>query len=177
MKIVTHKFKDYQLKADIETLIIGTFNPDATGNSAAYFYGRSRNNLWKLLPIAFGNDSLKGQSLDSKIAFSEKYKIGFIDLISSVSVEEGQESNYNDDYLDSRVLEWTDILTQLENLPHIKRVCFTRKTVSGIPKMKQKIVEIEQYCKAKNIKFTFLVTPARFYNFHKQEIWNEFFGS
>jgi G:T/U-mismatch repair DNA glycosylase len=175
MKIVFHKFKDHIIHVDTETLIIGTFNPNALGNSAEFFYGRSRNNLWKLLPIAFYRENLKDKSIDGKIEFSKANKIDFTDLISSVTVEKGQEINYDDHYLDSRVREWTDIISIIDNLKSIKRVCFTRKSFSGIPRMKERILEIENYCKLKSIEFGYLVTPARFYSAEKQAVWNEFF--
>lgn len=110
MTTIIHRFLHYQPKADTEILIIGTFNPDAVGNAAEYFYGRSRNNLWQLLPIAFGKASLKGKPLEDKIAFADRHKIGFTDLISSVSVEKGQETNYDDEFLDSRVVAWMNII-------------------------------------------------------------------
>ena len=167
MKIVEHKFKNHQIHADTEILVIRTFNPNVIDNPADFFYGRKRNNLWKLIPIAFDNENYKDKLKSDKIEFSEKFKIDFVDLISSVSVDQGQETNYDDTYLDSRVKEWTNIISILSTLKKIKKVCFTRKTLSDIPKMKQRIIEIINFCKTKNIDFTFLVTPARFYNSKK----------
>lgn len=176
MVIVAHKFKNHQIQPDTEVLVIGTFSPDAPKNLADFFYGRNRNNLWKLIPIAFDKESLKSKSTNDKIAFAQKFKIDFVDLIQTVFVEVGQETNYEDNYLDNKVKEWTDIITILSNLTNIKRVCFTRKTLSGIPRMKKRIIEIEKYCQAQDIAFSFLVTPARFYNSEKQEIWTHFFN-
>ena len=175
MKIVEHKFKNHQIQSDTESLVIGTFNPNSIENPADFFYGRNRNSLWKLMPIAFDKESLKDRPKSEKIEFIQTFKIDFVDLISSVLVDQGQEKNYDDSYLDSRVEKWTDIILILSSLKSIKRVCFTRKTLSDIPKMKERIVEIEKFCKTKNIHFSFLVTPARFYSYKKQEIWNNFF--
>jgi len=175
MRVIEHKFKNHQIKADTETLIIGTFNPNSPNNPADFFYGRNRNNFWKLLPIAFDNEILNDKTKIDKIAFSNKFKVDFIDLINSVEVEEGQETNYDDNYIDSRVIEWNKIIPTLSNLKTIKKICFTRKTLSDIPHMKEKILEIENYCKSQNIIFTYLLTPARFYNSKKQEVWNNFF--
>jgi len=175
MKIVDHKFKSHQIHPDTETLVIGTFNPNSTDNPADFFYGRSRNNLWRLIPLALNNESLKEKTRNEKIEFSNKYKLDFIDLINSVEVDNGQETNYDDSYIDSRVKEWVDIIQIVSNLKNIKRVCFTRKTLSDIPKMKQRIIEIENFCKSNNIDFSVLVTPARFYSPKKQDVWNSFF--
>lgn len=59
MITVQHRFLDHQINPDTETLIIGTFNPDAADNNADFFYGRSRNYLWRLLPLAYGETDLK----------------------------------------------------------------------------------------------------------------------
>lgn len=37
MTLVKHKFRDHQIQADTEILIIGTFNPDAAKNNADFF--------------------------------------------------------------------------------------------------------------------------------------------
>ncbi len=68
-------------------------------------------------------------------------KIDFIDLISEIVVEDA--SNYNDDYLDNKEIVWRDVVAEIEKLPNIKRVCFTRRSFSGIPNMKFRIGEIE----------------------------------
>ena len=96
-------------------------------------------------------------------------------LKAIIDGQDEQETNYDDSYLDSRVEEWTDVFSILSDLKNIRKICFTRKTLSDIPKMKQRIIEIEKYCKTKNIGFSFLVTPARYYSSEKQEIWNSFF--
>ena len=112
--------------------------------------------------------------MQEKKSFIEKHKIDFIDLISEVKVEVGQEINYDDRYIDSRVTEWRDVIAEIEQLKKLKRICLTRKTVSDIPKMKERIEKIKEHCASKKMKFQMLTTPARFYNTTKQAEWNNF---
>ncbi len=172
MTVIKHRFLDNKINPRAETLIIGTFNPETSDNKADFFYGRQRNHLWTLIPTAFGESNLKGNSKEEKLAFIERQKIGFIDIISSVTVDE--VANYYDGYLDSRVSEWRNVISEIEKLKNIKRVCFTRKTFSDIPKMKTEIEKVRQFCEEKKIHFQYLTTPARFYRADKQEEWSSF---
>lgn len=174
MITVKHRFLDHQVNSNTETLIIGTFNPEAANNDAEFFYGRNRNYLWRLLPTAFGKTDLKGASKQEKMDFIEGHKIDFIDLIEEIQVDEGQEANYSDRYIDSKVVQWSDIITLIDSLPTLKRVCFTRKTFADIPHMKKQLIEIQKHCDNKGIVFKALTTPARFYREDKQIEWTNF---
>ncbi len=172
MKTITHKFQTHRINPLTETLIIGTFNPSAIKNKADFFYGRGRNFLWRLLPTAFNESDLKDESLIEKLNFINKRKIDFIDLISEVEVDE--ETNYYDNYLDNKVKKWNKVISEIEKLKFIKRVCFTRETFSGIPQIKSKIEEVRKYCESNNILFQYLKTPSRFYREDKQKEWTKF---
>jgi len=171
---IDHRFKERAVHPDTEILIIGTFNPETPQNKADFFYGRPQNHLWRLLPTAFGESSLKRASIESKQAFIAERHIDFVDLIDTVSVEPGQEANYSDDYLDSRVVQWRDVLAQMDILPGLQRVCFTRKTFSGIPNIGAKVEELDQYCVRRCLTFKRLLTPSRIYSTTKQEEWTAF---
>ena len=171
---VKHKFLNHTINPATETLIVGTFNPEANDNTAEFFYGRGRNYLWRLLPTAFGEADLKGSFFENKMDFIRSRKIDFIDIISEVTVNEGEEANFYDGYLDSRVSVWRDVIEEIAKLKHLKRVCVTRKTFSDVPNMKVKILQIEAYCNANGIQFKCLQTPARFYNADKQQAWSNF---
>ncbi len=175
MTKIRHRFINHTINPKTETLIIGTFNPDTEGNSAEFFYGRQRNFLWTLLSTAFNETSLKGQSKEEKLKFIEKYRIDFIDLISEVEV--GEVANYKDGYLDNKVTEWRNVISEIAKLSHLKRVCLTRKSFGNIPNMKKRIDEIKSYCEERKIPFKFLTTPARFYGRAKQAEWTNFFSN
>lgn len=174
MTTVRHRFLDHQINQGTETLIIGTFNPETANNDAEFFYGRSRNYLWRLLPTAFGENDLKGASKQEKLEFIRKHKIDLIDLIKEIEVDAGQEANFYDGYIDSKVTGWRNIIALINSLPNLKRVCFTRKTFSDIPNMKKQLDAIRQHCENKKISFKELTTPARFYREDKQTEWTNF---
>ena len=85
---IKHNFYDkdfYFPNWDIKFLFIGTFNPSG-GESVSYYYGRKRNRFWKLLSEVFKQDfNPKNDSFFSDI---KKYKIGCVDLIGSVTLDE-----------------------------------------------------------------------------------------
>lgn len=168
-----HRMAGYPLHPATEILILGTFNPDTPGNTADFFYGRSRNYLWRLLPTAFGAPDLKGKSKEEKITFLHQYHIGFADLIAAVQVATGNETNYLDDYIDSRVVEWTDVVALLKKLKRLKKVLFTRKTFTGVPRIKARLEPIKAYCRTHDIYYQELITPARGYTPAKQEAWTK----
>lgn len=176
MVLVKHKFANHKIQNNTKILILGTFNPDVDGNKAVFFYGRPQNHLWKLLPLIFGENNLKKGSIDKKKLFMKKHKIDFADLIYEVEIEKGQETNYEDKYLDKRVKKWFNIVKLLENDPSIKEVYFTRKTFVAIPNMKIKIDEIKDYCDKNNLKFECLETPSRFFNTDKLKKWEIVFN-
>lgn len=176
MITIKHRFISYPIDPDTEYLIIGTFNPETEKNKAEFFYGRSQNYLWTLLPAAFGEENLKKLPKREKEAFICKYKIRLVDLIEEVTVDEGEEANYNDVYIDKRVTKWRDIISLIDNLPYLKKVCFTRKTFAGISNIRKQIEKIQGYCESRGVGFKALPTPARFYNENKQQVWTDFFG-
>ncbi|MDR2033672.1 MAG: hypothetical protein LBP89_03465 [Helicobacteraceae bacterium] len=166
-----HKFYDRAISPRTETLIVGTFNPDAPNNNADFFYGRKQNHLWRILPIAFGEKSLKNSKKEEKIIFCEKYKIDFIDLIAEVSADRLED--FKDKSLEKIVTKWRDIKEAIEKTPNLKRIALTRKTFSGIPNIKAKWLEIEKHYKNR-LLITRLITPARIYDDNKQAEWNRF---
>lgn len=166
MIIVKHRFADHQINPNVEILILGTFNPDTAKNEADYFYGRSRNYLWQIISEAFEVENLKKLPKENKSIFINEKKIDFVDLILEVEIEDGQENNYKDDYIDSRVKKWNDVIGKLAQYKKLKRIGLTRKSFSGIPNIKKRIDEIRNYCTQNNIDFHLLTTPARHPNYY-----------
>ena len=172
--IIKHKFRDHKISNQTKILIIGTFNPDAVKNEATFFYGRSRNFLWSLLPKVFDEESLKNKNIGAKLEFINNYRIDFVDLIAEIEIEEGKENNYSDEYIDCKVSRWNNIIDIIKNNP-IKEVYFTRKTFANIKNIKDKISSIEKYCINNKIKFSYLDTPARYENKEKLKSWKDAF--
>lgn len=173
---VKHKFLCHQIHPSTETLIIGTFNPDAPENNANFFYSTGRNYLWTILPHAFSEGSLRGTAKADKLAFIHKRHIDFIDLISEVEVDVGREGIRSDKYLDKRECVWRDVIAEIEQLHQLKRVCFTRRSFSDVPNIRAQVDKIETYLRVRRpaVPFEKLVSPARFYNAEKQVVWDKF---
>jgi len=170
MKLIKHKFRNHPFNIKSNILIIGTFNPDVPNNEADFFYGRTRNYLWELLPKVFNEESLKSKDKQSKLDFMNKYGLEFIDLISEINCDVGEENNYDDAYIDNKVNVWNNIIELLKN-SSIKEVYFTRKSFQNIKNIKTYIEEIDNYCNKNNIRFGYLSTPARFFNEKKLYFW------
>jgi G:T/U-mismatch repair DNA glycosylase len=170
---IKHKLYGREVNADTKILIVGTFNPDCVRNEADFFYGRGRNYLWQLLPAAFGDQELKTATKQEKEKYIKSKNIDFIDLISETNLE--IPLNYNDDYIDKKVVEWRDVIAEIPKLKELKKVGFTRRSFSPkTSKIKSKAEEIERYCEGKGIFFQKLTTPSRFYNEEKQAEWTRF---
>lgn len=170
MVLLTNKFINHQASHNTEILILGIFNHD-TAEDIHFFYGKPRNYLWHLLPISFGWPSLKDASLQSKMDFLKKYKIDFTDIVNTLLVPEGQETNHEDAFVDTYVQTWNDLEAIINGLPALKAVYFTRKTFNGIPNCKKQVIEISKICAAKNIRFCKLETPSKYYDDNKQNQW------
>jgi len=91
MPLVNHISSSRKIDPNTEILIIGTFNPNTPKNPADFFYGRRQNFLWRLLPLALGENDLKKSTREEKISFIQKHKIDFTDLIDALEVEDGME--------------------------------------------------------------------------------------
>ncbi len=174
MPIIQHKFRNHSINKQTRLLIIGTFNPDVIGNDVTFFYGRHRNFLWRYLPFSFGEVDLKQVNLVDKLNFMERKKVDFVDVIKTIDIEQGNELNFDDNYIDNFVIEWNNIIDILENNKSIKKVIFTRSTFNGIPNIYDKIDEIEVYCNMNEIKYINMISPARFWRNDRQLIWNNF---
>lgn len=169
MARIRHRFSSHLPAASTEILFLGTFNPDTPENDADFFYGRKRNFLWTLLPQVFGEMSLKNSSTTQKRAFIRRFNLDFLDLILEVNVAE--VANYRDDYLDDKITSWRDVIAELERLQHLRKVCFTRKTFSGIPNIRKQLEVIRAYCESRKLEWILLPTPTRGYTAEKQAVW------
>jgi len=170
MPEVVHKFKHILPDAATEILILGIFVPEGEADTD-FFYGRSRNYLWHLLPICWKGGSLKDAALSEKLNFMQKHKVGFADLIDALEVPEGEEINTEDTFIDEHVLRWNDIVSLIDSLPALKSVYFTRKTFNGIPNLKVQLTAVAAHCRQRGIRMCKLETPARHFSEEKQQQW------
>jgi hypothetical protein len=75
---VQHKFANHRLNPAAETIILGTFNPGHDANKARFFYSSPRNQLWSLLPRAFGEQDLRAPNL---VKSSSSYRADALTLL------------------------------------------------------------------------------------------------
>jgi len=172
-----HRFLGYHIENslfsdwDIDTLIIGTFNPIwnfNNSNSAQYFYGRTKNNyFWDVLPLTLNQKGLRINSADDWIDFLKKNKIGLTDLVLNII---DADNKNNDHYCllksmsDKNIAKFKNIdfntLNIINFLEHkkIKQVFITNQTSPKV--FETEISIIKSYCKTKEIHFERLLTPS-----------------
>ena len=77
-----------------KTLIIGTFNPENkfhSTNTANFFYQRSRNYFWDVLPLLSNIQSIEKTNKSNQIEYLKKFEIGITDLL--ISIQDADENN------------------------------------------------------------------------------------
>lgn len=177
MYTLFHVSKDHVQNPNTEILILGTFNAPVH-DGPHFFYDRNRNHLWRLLPDCWGEPSLKvdakklsKEALVKNVEQKKKWitgkKIDFADMIVSLRsqpikrVDSEDDNLTRDNNIDGIVKEWNDVIGIIKKLPKLKAVFFTRMTLTGIPNIKSKVLEIEDYCVRNRIRFGYLHTPSR----------------
>jgi len=177
-----HKFLE-DLNLDycdkVETLIVGTFNPQwAKKNSAEWFYGREKNNFWYVLSKIYSVDDLSLADTNTRKKFCNENKIGITDLISCIKTADekkhyGLISSFSDKKIEDNFqlddLELVNIIGIIEQNPTIKNVYLTRSANSNLWK---KIWEpIEEHCVNNSINCKQLLTPSNyaFFQFNQNE--------
>jgi len=181
---IKHKFRNHEINPATRCLIIGTFNPDTPKNTADFFYGTGRNDLWSLLPAAFGVEGhLKGKNRNpERLRFMRERGIDFVDIISEVMVDTDRAHHRKDSYIGGRVSVWRDVTGLMDELPNLERACFTRKTFNDVPGIEDHVKKIASYCDGNNarnkrIVFRCLVSPSRLApGKDKQKEWSAFFS-
>jgi hypothetical protein len=157
--MIKHICADHVVDARTETLIIGTFNPNVSTNTADFFYGRPKNALWTFLAKAYDVEDLKRKSKAEKLNFMRTRHIDFVDLISEI----GEAPRlYEDRLLDRQTnIVWNDVVATIAELKFLKRVCVSRKRFADVPNIGKKVAEIQTYLAGRPILFRCLHTPAR----------------
>jgi G:T/U-mismatch repair DNA glycosylase len=125
---ITHQLSNqaiYTPDWDVKFLILGTFNPEG-GDKVSYYYGRHKNQTWKLLSEIFC-DELHPNSSDffDKI---RKHKIACMDMIHEVNVPlDKTDVLTGSGYMDSDIINKSvirnyrteDILDVIKNNPQV----------------------------------------------------------
>lgn len=183
----THKFYGHNAhlpgengllpKWKAKTLIIGTFNPEQLwhlNNSAEYYYGRTRNYFWTVLPRFAGLDPIPHGNVNAQLAFLESNQIAVTDLL--ISIDDADLDNQEHvarikTVLDNKIelfrqFTWnTDPILNYIAKQQIETVYFTKLGKAGsvnprINTFEAQIRKIENYCINKKIPTYRLHTPS-----------------
>ncbi len=130
MKTIYHQLRNeafYKPDWDVEHLFLGTFNPWG-GEPVNYFYGRNKNQTWKILSKIFGKE-LKPERKEMFFKSIGLCRIACMDMIDSVYAEENRINKIvGEGYKDSeiinkkvkRVYNTKLILDVIQNNPGVK---------------------------------------------------------
>jgi len=109
MQTINHQFCNesfYLPNWQVKYLFLGTFNPSG-GEKVNYYYGRQKNQTWKLLSDIFCTE-FRPQNRDDFFDKLKKYEIGCIDLIHSVTAPTHYLSNIlGNGYSDNKIINTT----------------------------------------------------------------------
>ncbi len=176
-----HRFhKELLPKHPVELLFIGTFNPVwdvKKGDNPDYFYSRSANQFWCILPHALEQHCLIDKSKKEKEEFCIKNKIGLSDIIYCIeNVNETDDGNdflmkgFKDEDFERKVsgvydLEIKFFTEDLKNyIEHnkssLKGVFLTRKTKKGVDRIWKEWLSIKSHCGKLEIKTGELSSPS-----------------
>jgi len=169
-----HKFAEdlhlERLDFQPEILIVGTFNPawDNLGNTASWFYGRTRNNyFWDVLPRLYGEPPLRQASPTAWKIFSKQHRIALTDLIANINDADINNpahveylKNYRDELIAqySQTFNFIDIPVLLAKHAKIRRVYVTRSINDRF--WQQRWQPVELYARQHGIATQSLLTPS-----------------
>jgi hypothetical protein len=162
MQTINHQFcneRFYLPYWQVKYLFLGTFNPSG-GEKVNCYYGRQKNQTWKLLSEIFCTE-FRPQNGDDFFNKLKKYEIGCIDLIHSVTAPTHYSSNIlGNGYSNNKIINTT--VSRVYNTSTILKFIDNRydtiniySTWGGGSKLKEWKSEIS---KIKNI--TTLVSPS-----------------
>ena len=199
MKTIEHKFIGDLIKLERENifanrtiigqnklLIVGTFNPSedmvCKQNDAEWFYGRKANNLWRYIPEAIINKSLKEHKKEDWIKFCNNNKIVIIDLIKSARSNQKLNS-FSDKDLESLISRNNSKpiffdSKQAFNKCKFEYVIFTRKIwdskIPMLKKAKEELINnLLQLESINSIESQIIYCPAPWGDFKKRaEEWS-----
>lgn len=183
----THKFYRHSAHMDganallpkwkIKTLIIGTFNPENTWhdeNTAKYYYGRSANYFWDILPFFAEKTNISKEDVASQLNFLKTTEIGLTDILISVNdadikneTHRARIKSVKDKELEQfESFTWnSDNIVNYINANNITSVYFTylgdwKRKKPKPNTFEEQTRKIEEACNLKGIKSFRLHTPS-----------------
>jgi hypothetical protein len=167
MNVIEHKFLNSKFFFpfwEIETLVLGTFNP-CCGEETDYYYGRCQNNFWKTIEEIKELDYRWFQNnFDRKYEIMQTHKFGCVDIIKSIEITDEIKrkdicgSGYSDQILFNSkncMLEYNfeKIEFFIKNNNNLKKVINTWGKRNKPKLFNQHISFLKNLCENNNIKF------------------------
>lgn len=152
-----------------EILVVGTFNPKITDNTAEWFYGREINEFWFLFPRMLGHKSIHLADLEITLrehpAICQKYcdqhNILIIDLIKEINHEIKGYTDGEINEVSRELIIPFDFKSAFKKFKP-KKVLFTFKGKGGkiIGQLKKEFIE---YLEKEIIKYCEVPSGSPFY--------------
>lgn len=148
---------------EVQTLVLGTFNPDC-GEETDYFYGRCQNNFWRTLEEIQGLDNRWFQNnFNSKLEFMQTNKFGCTDIIKSIEINDESTKKdvcgkgYSDQILFTAKkckLEYhfDEIKAFIQN-SKVKKVIHTWGKIDTPKSFLSHLSDLEKFCSENNATF------------------------
>ncbi|HEX9826540.1 MAG TPA: hypothetical protein VGA80_08060 [Flavobacteriaceae bacterium] len=165
-EIIEHQFlnEDYFLPNwKIETLVLGTFNPNC-GERTDYFYGRCRNNFWRIIENLCRIEYMSLQNnFQGKMYIMKIHKFGCTDVIESIKRQSTVDqiefcgSGYSDQALFNQTkckitYSFQEIKEYLIK-NNVKTVINTWGKRNNPREFRESIDDFESFCSNENINF------------------------
>ncbi len=172
-----HKFQQYlnldNLDFEPTTLIVGTFNPSwPEENNAEWFYGRTGNYFWEVLPRIYGEQSLREHGPNEWKLFCRRNRIAITDLITCIQDADRQNNNHHNylaNFSDRNIAEKfndhtvTDIVGVMQRNPTINNVYLTKGDSESF--WKRLWDSVKAYCEENQKRHRTLLTPSGYAGF------------
>ncbi|MEO0065795.1 MAG: hypothetical protein RI983_1121 [Bacteroidota bacterium] len=166
---------------NIESLFIGTFNPDC-GRPVDYYYRRSSNGFWKILKHYDMHNKYDFNDFEDIKKFMLQMKFGCVDIISSIEFPDIDNDKicgkgFTDNVLFTvkgyrREYNFENIKSFLLN-HKVKRVFSTWGHRSGPIEFNSLLLDFSNFCSLNSIQFVQLMScSGRVYRGKKMEIIN-----
>lgn len=148
---------------EVETLVLGTFNPDCC-EKTDYFYGRRRNNFWRTLEEIHNLDHMWFQNdFERKLEFMKTNKFGCTDIIKSILINDNVSKNefcgsgYSDQILFTQKkckLKYNfDEIKSFIVSNNVRKVIHTWGNRNSPVKLRNHISDSKTYCSKNSIEF------------------------
>lgn len=129
MPIIEHqlKYQDFYFPSwEVEYLFVGTFNPQG-GENVRYYYGRQKNQTWKLISKIFGSEF--NPNSENFFDLLKKHRIACVDMIDQLNADENRIKRIvGKGYKDSEIIN--GLVQRQYNTTNIQKIIEVNKWIN-----------------------------------------------